>query len=112
MSWQPRGLKLTKLQPAQAKVGHTCKVTVRGEAFGRGIQLILVHQNPGGTLRPDQILPCNSVQITQGKYELSFELSLDCAAPGTYSAIVWNLPLRQGDASERYVLENAFTVTV
>jgi hypothetical protein len=110
MPWKPRTLSLMNLEPSQGKVGNSLSVTARGQGFGQGIQLILIRQDVVGGLVPADVLPCNSVSITTGSFELSFKLSLDGVTPGTYCAIAWNLPLRANDASERYVLENAFIV--
>ena len=110
MGWQPRDLSLQKLEPAQGKVGSNIEAKARGQGFGQGIQLILIRQDVAGGLVPSDVLPCNDVTITAGSFELSFTLALEGMTPGTYCAIVWNVPLRAGDPSERYVLENAFTV--
>jgi hypothetical protein len=108
--WQPRELGLKTLTPQQGKTGSKLDVQATGQGFGQGIQVILIRQEVQGGLIPADVAPCNDVTITGGSYELSFTLNLDGVAPGTYCAITWNLPLIEGDASERYVLENAFTV--
>jgi hypothetical protein len=111
MIWQPRSLQLNTIKPAQAKAGEVLpNVSATGTGFVPGVRLMLIRSGDYDGLTPADIIPCNDARIVEGNFQLSFSLNLDGVTPGRYDAVAWNPPLREGDASERYVLETAFTV--